>query len=74
MRYNRLRSIAELNLSPLMRVSVWSIASAACMAAGLIVSHTDMWVPLTVASVLLTNQHMRWDSDRHKNRKHEGKN
>ena len=62
---NTLRLIAELNISPLVRISRWSIAATICAVLGYATMLTDWCYPFFFAAVLLADQHIRWDSSRH---------
>lgn len=68
MKTTTLRSIAELNLTPLFRISKWGVASAAFAAAGCANMFNDWWVPCFFAAILLADRHIRWDGERHKKR------
>ena len=68
MKTTTLRSIAELNLSPLFRISKWGVASAAFAAAGCANMFNDWWVPCFFAAIMLADRHIRWDGERHKKR------
>ena len=64
MKTTTLRSIAELNLSPLFRISKWGVASAAFAAAGCanmfndLVGKSDAY---TFAAIMLADRHIIWD-------------
>lgn len=68
MKTSTLRTIAELNLSPLARVSKYSIASAVSATLGYATMTSDICFVFFSAAVILADMHIRWDSARHQSK------
>lgn len=70
MKISTLRSIAELNLQPLFRISKYGVAATICAIIGYANMTTSLWLPFFGAAALLADRHIRWDSSRHNKNNH----
>lgn len=60
-----IRTIAELNMVPLVRVSRMSIMAYACLMLFVVFHESNICFAFLLGSALLFNQHVRWCDARH---------
>ena len=66
MKTKTIRTIAEMNMGPLVRVSSMSIAAYVLMALTAVFHTSDVSILMLIASALLFDRHVRWCDRRHR--------